>query len=427
MNGVHFHFSKELTVAEIQLFVKVVKSMMEDQYSTSYADLVHFELPIEATTNEELQAICEKNLGYYIFVSTPQFNDLEYLSERSTQISNLDTNRFLSSIQSLYSDFKNNKTDLSFVETVDKLLAAFICINTDLTFFFVTKADNDGSFSWDEKYGPCFFDRDRFVDVRGRICSLTMENIKGKIDVHQMDVIAKCLLMSLLYQCGFLAFWCCLLDVTTFPGNTPQEEEVLGRLTDYLLKNYNNLFLYNLTVESSDIEGGDSINTRGSEGNTTRIKLYFTREDDSPVLMRLDLPHKDCPFVHINIEEGEDNIHVPISGMANGNEYDHVFDSLSKALLWYDFNAADYYHSPVPIDKEIIKDMRFRTALFNYAPNVLFYLILGEIADSENHPFVIHARNTLMELLELEGVKRDELVDLSPYDLLELAYGELFS
>ena len=427
MKGKQFHFSQELTAAEIQLFVKVVKSMMSDQYATNYTDLVHFELPTEAKTIDELHAICKDDSCIFLNVTTPKFKNLEYINERSTQISNLNTSLSLSSLQRQYSDFKNNTPILSFVETVDKLLGAFVCINTDLTIFFVNKADNDGSFSWKEKYGPCFFDRERFVTIRGDICQLTMEDIKGKIDHHQVEVVAKCLLMNLLYQCGFLAFWCCLVDVATFPGNTPQENEVLGRLIDYLLRNYHNLYLYNLTVESNPIEGGCFVNRRGASENTTRIKLYFTRDDDSPVLMRLDLPHEGHPFVHLNIEEGENNDHIQISKEVEGDEYDHVFDSLSNALLWYDFNAADYYHTPVAKDKEIMRDMRFRTALFNYAPNVLYYLIMGEKADSENHPFIMRARNTLIDLLELGGAHRDELAEFSPFDLLELAYGELFA
>ena len=429
MNDVHFHFTKELTVAEIQLFVKVVKSMMSDQFSSSYDELLDYELPIEAETKEKLLAICKQSPSNIIYVSTPQFADLKYVNERSVQIANIDTSLHLSSLQRQYNDFKNNVTNLSYVEIVDKLLAAFICINTDLTLFFVNKADNEDSFSWNEKFGPCFFDRERFVSIRWDICLLTMEDLKGRISHDQTEVIAKCLLMSLLYQCGFLAFWCCLADVATFPGNTLQEEEVLGNLTNYLLKNYYNLYLYNLTVECSDIKGGDSIDKRGSSENTTRIKLYFTKEDGEPVLMRLDLPHEDCPFVHLNIEEGESNTHIPLSNRTTGNEYDHVFDSLSKALLRYDFNAADYYHSPVAVDKEIIKDMRFRTALFSYAPSVLSYIILrdSDRGISESHPLVKFVRDIIVELLEMEGVQRNELLSLSPFDLSELAYGVLFS
>lgn len=201
-------------------------------------------------------------------------------------------------------------------------------------------------------------------------------------------------------------------------------------LSAYMLANYANVFVYNTVVENNPLEGGEVALQRSSTENTTRVKLYLTREDDSPVLLRLDLPHEGYPYVHLNIEEKGNNNHIPLSGEAHGDEYDHVFDNLEKALLRYNFNVTEYVHSPVAQDEVIIKDMRYRTALLNYAPCSFYCLafsVLGVDHEPEcvTHPFIIHTRNTLIELLETDGYSKEELLSLDPPNLLEMAYKEL--
>ena len=245
-----------------------------------------------------------------------------------------------------------------------------------------------------------------------------------------MEDTAKAILMSLLYQCGFLAFWCYLTDIMSFPGCDEKEKEVMENLSAFMLAHYANVYVYNTVVENNPLKGGDIALLRGSAENTTRIKLYLTREDDSPVLLRLDLPHEGCPYVHLNIEENGNNNHIPLSKEAHGDEYDHVFDNLEKALLRYNFNVTEYVHSPVAQDKVIIKDMRYRTVLLNYAPCSFYCLAFSDLEiDNEpecvTHPFIIHTRNTLIDLLVTDGYRKEELLSLDPPDLLEMAYKEL--
>lgn len=352
------------------------------------------------------------------------------MSKRSQQIPNLDASLHLSALQPQFCAFKADKIQLSYVALVDWLLASFIFINTDLTSYFFNRAYEDGSFNWNGKYGPCFFDRERFSQVRDRIIGLEMQARNHGGYTSTMEDTAKAILMSLLYQCGFLAFWCCLADIMTFPGCEEEEKAVLENLSSYMLANYANVYVYNTVVENNPLEGGEVALQRGSAENTTRVKLYLTREDGSPVLLRLDLPHEGCPYVHLNIEENGDNNHIPLSGEAHGDEYDHVFDNLEKALLRYNFNVTEYVHSPVAQDEVIIKDMRYRTALLNYAPCSFYCLAFSDLGGDHElecvtHPFIIHTRNTLIELLETDGYGKDELLSLDPPNLLEMAYKEL--
>ena len=84
----------------------------------------------------------------------------------------------------------------------------------------------------------------------------------------------------------------------------------------------------------------------------------------------------------------------------------------------------------IPQLQVIIKDMRYRTALLNYAPCPFYCLAFSDLeVDHEpecvTHPFIIHTRNTLVELLETDGYCKEELLSLDPPNLLEMAYKEL--
>jgi len=116
---------------------------------------------------------------------------------------------------------------------------------------------------------------------------------------------------------------------------------------------------------------------------------------------------------------------VPLSEVVVGDEYDHVFDELQSALLKYNFNATKYYHSPVAKDKEIMKDMRYRTAILNYSICAFFYTMIGNATIICHDPVIINARATLEELLESDGFKKVELAELSPNDILGMAMNEI--
>lgn len=427
----HFHFTQDTDAAQIQLFAKVVKCMLDNNSTIENEEWLVCTLPQEVQNLSQLYDIChtsQKETTFYI--TTPRYENLEYVAMRSQQIPNIDVNRILLILQPHFIAFKADKIQESYINLVDRLLGSFISINTELTNFFLNLANEAGSFSWDEKYGPCFFDRERFSAVRGMIVDIELQAHHIGRYTSTMRDTAKAILMSLLYQCGFLTFWCCLVDILSFPGSDEKEKAVMKNLSDYLLTNYANVYVYNIAVENNPIESGDLALNRGSTENTTRIKIYLTRYDDSPVLLRLDLPHKGCPYVHMNIEENRNNRHILLSNEAYGSEYDHVFNNLAKALLRYNFNVIDFVHSPVDQDEVIFRDMRYRKALLNYAPCSFYCLAFSDLKINHEpecitYPFIIQARNTLVELLEEGGYNKEELLSLDPPNLLEMAYKAL--
>lgn len=426
-----FNFNQDIDAAQIQLFAKVVMCMLDKEFSMESAPLVDCAMPREAEDLQRLYSLCNSNqVGSYFYVTTPRFTCLEYETRRPRQITSFEVNRYLSDFQSCFYAFKHDNILIPYLELTDKLLSSFVVINTALTNFFISLADYSGSFNWNDKYCPCFFDRKWSSGVRDWIVGLELQARRVGRFTSVIDDTAKAILMSLFYQCGFLAFWFCLSDILSFPGCDEKEREVLKNLSMFLLAKYANVYVYNTVVENNPLGGGDVSPHRGSAENTTRIKLYLTRMDDSPVLLRMDLPHEGCSYVHLNIEENGINRHVRLSKEAQGNEYDHVFENLEIALLRFNFNVTEYVHSPGDQDKVIIRDMRYRTALMNYAPCSFYFLAFSAYEIKQEplcvtNPLIINSRNTLFELLEADGYSLEELRSLDPPNLLEVAYKEL--
>lgn len=143
MKTLHFHFNKDLHAAQIQQFVKAVKCMIDDELGEDYKDMLQWEWPSEANNIEQLQNLSvQLRDNYHFFISTPKYKDLEYTTERNTQVSFLVVNLALSILQGIYSEFKEGAIKATSVEVVDKMLGCFSNINTFLTHFFMKEADD---------------------------------------------------------------------------------------------------------------------------------------------------------------------------------------------------------------------------------------------------------------------------------------------
>lgn len=421
----HFSFTQDLSYAQIQLFAKIVKCMLRDEYSPENEYLLgEIILPENLKSLSDLQALCLQNSSdENFYISTPSHPNMEYERQWARQISNLDISINLSKLQLDFNKFKYQNDTTSNI--ADSMLTAFICINNGISSYFFYKASDNGVFDWEEKYKPCYFNIDKLRQFRSQIALCETKYVEKK---ELLKDSTKGIIMNFTYQCGFLCFWCCLLDVVTCPCCTDEEKEVLGNLAQYILENYSNIYVYNIVVEADCVHNSVQVEQRGSVDNTTRVKLYFTDIDDNPILLRLDLPHIDCPYVHINIESEHENIHVPLSKETDDGRYDHVFDELRDALLQYNFNATDYYHSPVAKDKEIMRDMRYRTAILNYSICAFNYALIGNASTScYAPPDIISARAILEGLLKCETIKQEELKKLNPIDILELAMSEIYN
>lgn len=93
----HFHYTQDIDAAQIQLFAKVVKCMLDDEFSMKNAQWVDCAMPQEVQNLQQLQDLCYSGqIGSYFQITTPRYEGLEYVSKRSQQIPNLDASLHLS-------------------------------------------------------------------------------------------------------------------------------------------------------------------------------------------------------------------------------------------------------------------------------------------------------------------------------------------
>lgn len=415
----HFHFDRRLSVANIQLFAMLVKDMIAEQFCMSNSHLVDVELPVECNDLGTLYETCKTHrYDAMFYVSTPEYANVEYYTRQNVQIPKLEVMLYLKSLQNTFMQLKHDDGDISkTIRLGQNLSNSFMFLNNAIQMFFYYQADNNGEFVWGEKYGPCIINLDFIRQYNGQVITIEQQNQKA------FETCRKYIFQYYAYQCRFLSFWSCLVTVATFPQLDDKSKETLNNLMDYLLKNYDSVFLYDIVVEGDCLKGSTPLSERGSADNTTRVKLYYTTETIEPCEMRLDLPHVDHPYAHLNIEQGEENLHQRISSNAEGEEYDHVYDDLVEALSLFDYFSTVCKHSPVADDRRILSEMKYRVALFNYSMSAYYYLLFKEfnIENYHEHSYYERFRLALYELLAEDSIAIDDAEKMNPEELLAYA------
>lgn len=414
------HFEAPVTIGEVQLAAKVVKAILTDDPYHNNLHLINCPIPIEIEgdwCNLEAYASQLGNNEFFYF-ENPHWGRIRYQLERNTQITNIEVNLFLETVQRTMEKICKG-TAIFDIHDADSLIVAFISINTSISSYFHNEACAQNRFCWNEKYSPCFFDRKRFSDFRSQM----MPEYNLDLDTQKLLLCKKYVTRDFLMQTKFLTFWVSLLDVATFPGLCDTHKKIYSTLVKYFLKNYANIYIYDIVIEAKPIIGLD-ISSRGSECNTTRLKIYFTENDDIPQILRLDLPHIDHPYVHINKEKYGSTIlkdHIRLSDNIHDEQYDCLFEPLIETLRYYNFYTISTRHSPADDDKSIIREMKYLTAMYNYAIVVRAYLYLGDKSHIIKTAYANQNKDILLKLLQEDGIASNNIEDLNPYDFFEFA------
>lgn len=422
-DGPTFHYECPLTIGEVQLAAKAIRALLTEDPWRNNMHLINCPMPIEAKGNwKNIEAKGLQYMYYYFYIETPNFSRLQYKLANNRQISSIEANIYLQIAQNSLQKIKDNNF-MPTLEDADDLEHAFIFINNAISYYFFWKAEDEDKFDWNKKYSPCFFDRQRFLRFRGEL----MPELFLKVDGKKIALCKRYMVREFAMLVKYLTFWVSLLDVATFPGQPPKYKKVYDNLIRYLMDHYANIFVYDVVVEASPVRQSNNTADRGSESNTTRVKMFFTLDnDDSPRLLRLDLPHVDYPYVHLNIEckaRGE-NVHVRLSeDEEQAGEYDSVFDKLVETLRLYNFFSITNRHTPVSDDRIVLKEMPYWTAMYFYAIAAKAYLYLGEECSIIRHPIMKYYRVDLIQLLAEDGITVAETLKLNPYDLFDLADG----
>ena len=322
------HLGSTATIGEIQLTAKVVKAILTDDPYKNNLHLTHCPIPIEIEGDwHKLEAYINLYKNYrFFYLEVPSWGILRYRLQRNQQLSSIETNLYLNIAQQTMRKMDQESAVYDIAEA-DSLINSFIFINSAISNFFYYWACSQNIFEWKAKYSPCFFDRQRLLDFRG----LMMGELFLDIDGNKLSLCKKYFMRDFLMQTKFLTFWVSLLDVATFPGLCKTHQTVYYNLVNFFLKNFANIYIYDIIAESNPVSNGKESTSRGSSSNTTRLKIFFTTNNDQPQLLRLDLPHIDHPYVHINWETNMSK-HIRISDDAEEGQYDNLFDPLIDTL-----------------------------------------------------------------------------------------------
>lgn len=412
LKRIHFHFEKHLSVAQIQFFAKVFRCFINGPYALEYRHLVQLVLPIECKDVDALEEVARKAsfVGLF-FVTTPDYTSLEYTTAFKKQIPDIRISLDLLSLQENYQKIRDFSEQQNIYALVDSMINSYALSNSYIGENLFFGDYNLGGYRFRDKVAPNI----AFLDILRRLRStiyIACENNEDK----NLSVYAKYQILDFAYQCRYLSFWSCLIDVMSFPGLTKAESDVLNNVAGWFLRKLTNPYVYHLTCESSPLNETVAVEARESSDNTTRIKVYLTRNDDVPFFVRFDLPHKGEPYVHLNIQQGETNEHFRLSPDVQDGSLDHVFDNLSEALSTFNFNGSFFYHSPVGKDREIIQRMPEYTAMMNlasYVEGIHLDLILEDLPDSIEY--------TLQKSIEIvENIVKAELGEIVSMTLTDL-------
>lgn len=414
-----FRYSNSIPLAQIQLAAKVIRCMLIEDVYRNNANHVDCPLPDGISDWREIEKLSAKfGCRRIFFIETPNYGRLCYYTERSKGISDLEINLHLHLAQGTLKKLYEKTTEGTLAEA-DVLANSFILINSAISLFYYRKANEENVFDWNEKYSPCFFDRKLILNFRGML----MEEIVDIVDEAKLNICKQYALKDFAMLTKYLTFWVGLLDVATFPGLSLEQKSVYKALSDYLLRTYANIYIYDIVAESDSVKQSKNTAARDASGNTTRLKIFFTQADNKPQMLRLDLPHEDHQYVHLNHEtiDGKNN-HIRISEDEKySGQYDGVFDPLVQTLQLYNFYTITTRHTPREDDTQVFKEMQYLSAMYDYEITVRSYLYLGSNNEIMKSEYSRNARNTLIGLLVADGLKKDELETLNPYDLFKFA------
>ena len=101
-----------------------------------------------------------------------------------------------------------------------------------------------GGYRFHDKVAPNI----TYVDVMRRLRS-SISLVGEFCDNKNFKTYAKYQILDFAYQCRYLSFWSCLVDVLSFPGLSNEESLILNNVAGWLLNNLTNPYFYYMRVE----------------------------------------------------------------------------------------------------------------------------------------------------------------------------------
>lgn len=431
-------------IAQIQVLASIIKDMVNNKFSIESKDLLYnIPLPLMYKTWESLYEFCQKYSNAIIFVIKSEILGLsKYICDKYDY--NLPDSIIYLRLFALQNQFdKLNNIDLikmkgsEVIELTDSLINTYMLLNNDIGNYFLNVFCDCKDFDYQLKLKPCCVDLSWVRDLWG-FGRLIIYEFK-KIDRKNFEMIFQVRMQEMACQCRFLSFWACLLQIISC---TSLPKRVLDSFRSFalcLLKNVDSAFIHYIIVEQSPLNNNNVLN-RGSNDNTTRIKVYFTYEDGEPLMVRFDLPHKGVPYLHINIEDANgktpsfNHCKLSISPFK-----ENILKPLEESLMTFNYSGINFSHSTPDIDHSILHKVKLERALFGLSPIIWSTIIFTQIYNDDNkgiynwdekhqkdiskqsYDYINECRNVLKHEIALYGISES----LSDFDVFDLIYNEI--
>lgn len=223
-------------------------------------------------------------------------------------------------------------TVISF-DDADYLLQGMILANSEITQFFIEKAQNEDSFSYDEIYSQSNIMIEYIKVIRddmGRRRNLQdfypdyniMENhvlqIVSEYDVLLLEMHVEYLIMITTLMCMYIS---------------PFYDATNKRIAEWFLCCFKDT-LANSRIEEMYMEP----NTFFSEEEcgprtTTKLEIFFSQSNGDRYQLRVDFPHDNVDFIHFNLYEPFEDAAFPI----DNDEYSILYNKYREdvKLLFY--------------------------------------------------------------------------------------------
>lgn len=124
--------------------------------------------------------------------------------------------------------------------------------------------------------------------------------------------------------CAFVSFCSSLLIATL--SDEKYHESLLDMMC-FFLYNFHNAYIFRIEIPNAPLDEKLSVEERGSEAHTTRMKIYLYDRNREPYVVRVDMPHKGSDEenkLHFNVEtlDGESALNHQAIDCRNSNPSD---------------------------------------------------------------------------------------------------------
>ena len=278
--------------------------------------------------------------------------------------------RYLQIQDKLFSElrqyFDNYQLDYHFVELGANLRDNLIITNCSFfqfiakIFLQVTGDVPDNIKTYCNPDGVAFYHSDVFMSFVQIVTFYGLKNKEGSpVDVKLLLDGVYSTFKIMQGYCAFVSLCSSLLIATL--SDEKYQDSLLDMMCFFLL-NFHNAYIFRIEIPQTPLNEKVSIENRGSEDHTTRMKIYLYDTKRIPYVVRVDMPHKgdgDENKLHFNVEtiEGESVLNHKVIDCGSSNPSDLLnvmIDNMTRMSIGI-LNIKDSYKED---DKRMLELMQ---------------------------------------------------------------------